>query len=178
MRQVTIYTDGSAKSTGGAGGFGAVLIYGSKEKELSGGYRWTNHNRMELMGAIEALKALKEPCAVNLWGDSEYVINNMAEARAERWSRYGWKTKSGVVPNADLWAILLQAAARHEIAWGWIKGHKTYLDTLPEDERRHYLYNHRCDKLAGAAALNVKETGMFTIDLPYEQLKGYKPPMD
>ena len=176
MTEVFIYTDGSARSTGGPGGWAALLIAADgRRKEISGSVRYTNHNRMEVYAAVQALRSLNRPCRVNLWGDSEYLIKNMAEGRVERWSKFGWVSKSGATPNADIWQLLLIEAHSHEVSFAWLKGHKSIKTIADEEERQHYLNNHRCDELAGQAAQKANE-GMFTfIDDPYEQLMRYKP---
>ena len=137
MKKVTIYTDGACSGNPGPGGWGAVLKYGAHEKELSGGAAETTNNRMELTAVIEALKLLKEPCAVELYSDSKYVI----DALEKRWV-YGWKEKGWIKSdrkpalNVDLWEILLPLIAKHEVRCHWVKGHA-------ENE-----YNNRCDALA------------------------------
>ena len=146
MKQVTIYTDGACSGNPGPGGWGAVLKYGAHEKELSGGAAETTNNRMELTAVIEALKLLKEPCAVELYSDSQYVI----DALAKRWV-YGWKEKGWIKSdrkpalNVDLWEILLPLIAKHEVRCHWVKGHA-------ENE-----YNNRCDAMAVAESQTYKQ---------------------
>ena len=146
MKKVTIYTDGACSGNPGPGGWGAVLKYGAHEKELSGGAAETTNNRMELTAVIEALKLLKEPCAVELYSDSKYVI----DALEKRWV-YGWKEKGWIKAdrkpalNVDLWEILLPLIAKHEVRCHWVKGHA-------ENE-----YNNRCDAMAVAESQTYKQ---------------------
>ena len=146
MKKVTIYTDGAYSGNPGPGGWGAVLKYGAHEKELSGGAAETTNNRMELTAVIEALKLLKEPCAVELYSDSKYVI----DALEKRWV-YGWKEKGWIKSdrkpalNVDLWEILLPLIAKHEVRCHWVKGHA-------ENE-----YNNRCDAMAVAESQKYKQ---------------------
>ncbi len=137
MKEVKIYTDGACRGNPGKGGWGAVLVYGKHEKELSGGERETTNNRMELTAAIEALSVLREPCRVTLTSDSQYLINGMTKGWAASWRKNGWK-KSDKSPalNSDLWQKLLNLAEIHEIEFVWIKGHAGH------------KYNERCDALA------------------------------
>ena len=137
MKQVSIYTDGACSGNPGPGGWGAILIYNSREKELSGGERQTTNNRMELLGVISALQALKEPCEVDLWSDSKYVIDALEKGWAESWKRRGWiKPDKTPAKNPDLWETLLQLTAQHVIRYHWVKGHA------------ENPYNNRCDALA------------------------------
>lgn len=137
LKKVEIYTDGSCKYNPGPGGWGAVLVYKGKEKEISGGEENTTNNRMELTAAIEALSALKEPCEVFLCSDSKYLIDGLEKGWAEGWKSRGWK-KADKSPalNADLWEKLLEVTARHTINYQWIKGHAGH------------PYNERCDTMA------------------------------
>jgi ribonuclease HI len=123
MKQVTIYTDGACSGNPGPGGWGAVLLYGDKEKELSGGEAATTNNRMELMAAIAALETLKEPCQVTLLTDSNYVKNGISQW-IHGWKKNGWKTADRKpVKNAELWQRLEAATHLHKIDWQWVKGH-------------------------------------------------------
>jgi len=123
MTTVDIWTDGACSGNPGPGGWGAVLKYGDVEKELCGGEKPTTNNRMELMGAIEALNALKGPTRVRLHTDSQYVKNGIT-TWIHNWKKRGWKTADGKpVANADLWQRLEDAAARHQIEWKWVRGH-------------------------------------------------------
>ncbi|HEX2815776.1 MAG TPA: ribonuclease HI [Phenylobacterium sp.] len=121
--QVVIHTDGACSGNPGPGGWGAVLHYGAKEKELWGGELQTTNNRMELMAAIQALEALKKPCKVELHTDSTYVMKGISEW-IHAWKRRGWLTADRKpVKNDDLWKRLDQARLRHEVDWRWVKGH-------------------------------------------------------
>ena len=122
-KRVEIWTDGACSGNPGPGGWGAILDYGGKRKELHGGESPTTNNRMELMGAIMALEALTRPCAVDLHTDSTYVRNGVT-SWIHNWKRRGWKTADNKpVKNVDLWMRLEAAAARHEVHWKWVKGH-------------------------------------------------------
>ena len=141
-RQVTIYTDGACVGNPGPGGYGTVLIFDDNRRELSGGFRLTTNNRMELLAAIEGLEALKEPCQVTLYSDSQYVVNGMSKGWAEKWRKNGWRrNKKERAINPDMWGRLLDLCARHEVEFRWVRGHAG----IPENER--------CDRLAVAASL-------------------------
>ena len=137
MKQVTIYTDGACSGNPGPGGWGAILSWNGLEKELSGGARETTNNRMELTGVISALSALREPCQVELYTDSQYVVNAMEKGWAVSWRARGWK-RANKEPalNPDLWAELLTLCERHKVRFHWVKGHA-------DNEK-----NNRCDQLA------------------------------
>ena len=138
---VTIYTDGACSGNPGPGGYGAILMYGAHKKELSGGNPNTTNNRMELMGVITALKALNRPCQVDLYTDSQYVVNAIEKGWAKKWQANGWmRNKKEPALNADLWEELLRLCELHQVEIVWIKGHAGH----PENER--------CDRLAVAAA--------------------------
>ena len=139
MKQVTIYTDGACSGNPGPGGWGAILMYGAHKRELSGGEADTTNNRMELTAVIRALSLLKEPCIVELWSDSKYVIDGLSKGWAKGWKAKGW-VKSDKKPalNPDLWEQLLQELGRHQVALHWVKGHASN----PK--------NNRCDQLAVA----------------------------
>ncbi|ABZ85337.1 ribonuclease h [Heliomicrobium modesticaldum Ice1] len=140
-KEVTIYTDGACLGNPGPGGYGAVLIYGEHRKELSEGFRDTTNNRMEMLAAIKALEALKEPCQVVLYSDSRYLVDAVTQGWARRWKANGWmRNKKDPALNVDLWERLLQLLERHQVEFRWVKGHAGN----PENER--------CDKLATAAA--------------------------
>jgi ribonuclease HI len=148
MKEITIHTDGGCSGNPGIGGWAAVLRYGEKLKEVSGGEIATTNNRMELRAAIEALQALKEACAVTLFTDSEYLRNGIT-AWIYNWRRSGWRTKEKKpVKNADLWQQLDAETRRHKIDWKWLKGHAGHAD------------NERCDELAGEqmSAIRKKHT--------------------
>ena len=139
MKTVTIYTDGACSGNPGPGGWGAILRYMVREKVMSGGEKETTNNRMELSGVIAALSALKEPCIVELYSDSKYVIDALSKGWAESWRKKGWiKSDKKPALNPDLWEKLLKEAAKHELHCHWVKGHA-------ENE-----YNNRCDALAVA----------------------------
>jgi len=141
MKHVEIFTDGACKGNPGKGGWGAVMRMGHHEKELSGGERDTTNNRMELMAAIQALNALKEPCRVTLHSDSKYVLDGITKW-VFGWQKNGWKTADRKpVKNGDLWIALVDAVKPHRVEWVWVKGH----DGHPENER--------ADKLASDAAI-------------------------
>ena len=144
MKTVTLYTDGACSGNPGPGGWAAILKYKDVERELSGGEAETTNNRMELLGVINGLQALKEPCIVELWSDSKYVVDALSKGWAQSWRSRGWK-KADKKPalNVDLWEILLPLTETHELHYHWVKGHA-------ENE-----YNNRCDALA------VKEREKF-----------------
>ncbi len=119
MKSVTIYTDGACEPNPGTGGWGALMIYGGKRKGLHGGERNSTNNRMEMTAAIKALEALREPCNVTLFSDSEILINGMTRSRQRRAKR----AAKGKLPNVDLWALLDVAEARHQVTWQWVRGH-------------------------------------------------------
>ncbi|WP_395616162.1 ribonuclease HI [Sphingorhabdus sp.] len=140
MKQLEIFTDGACKGNPGPGGWGAVIRYGKHEKEISGGDPDTTNNRMELAAAIQALKILIEPCHIKLHTDSKYVLDGITKW-IHGWQRNGWKNASKQpVRNADLWRDLIDATARHQVEWIWVKGHNGH----PENER--------ADRLASDAA--------------------------
>ena len=145
MKTVTIYTDGACSGNPGPGGWGAILIYGTHKRELSGGEADTTNNRMELTAVIQALSLLKEPCIVELWSDSKYVIDGLEKGWARGWQKRGWN-KSDKKPalNPDLWGRLLELESLHTLRYHWVKGHA-------ENE-----YNNRCDELAVAESQKYK----------------------
>lgn len=146
MKSVEIFTDGACKGNPGPGGWGAILRMGEHEKELSGGERETTNNRMELTAAIEALRALKQPCEVALHTDSKYVIDGIT-GWVFGWQRNGWKNAAKKpVANADLWQDLLAAVRPHKITWIWVKGHAGH----PENERADRLASAAADAMRGA----------------------------
>lgn len=144
---VTIYTDGSARGNPGPGGYGTVLLYTDNKgnchrRELSGGYKKTTNNRMELLAAIAGLEALIRPCRVELYSDSQYLVKAFNEHWIDGWMKKNWKrNKKEDVKNVDLWKRLLKAMEPHEVSFHWVKGHAGH----PENER--------CDHLAVEAAL-------------------------
>ena len=137
MKTVTLYTDGACSGNPGPGGWGAILEFMGHEKELSGGEASTTNNRMELTAVIRGLEALKEPCIVELYSDSKYVIDGLQKGWAEGWRKRGW-VKSDKKPalNPDLWGRLLDLTEKHQLRYHWVKGHA-------ENEK-----NNRCDELA------------------------------
>ena len=135
LPDVEIFTDGACKGNPGPGGWGAILRSNGKERELSGGESASTNNRMELVAAIEALKALKRPCHVQLYTDSVYVRDGITKW-IHGWRRNGWKTADKKpVKNAELWEALLDASEPHRIDWHWVKGHAGH----PENERADAL---------------------------------------
>lgn len=137
MKKVTIYTDGACSGNPGPGGWAAILIYGSVEKQLCGGERSTTNNRMELMAAISGLEALKEPCTVTLYSDSKYLVDAVNLGWVYKWRTNGWmRTKKDPAKNPELWQRLLAAMEGHETEFLWVKGHA-------DNE-----YNKKCDELA------------------------------
>ncbi len=141
MKSVCIYTDGACRGNPGNGGFGVVLSYNGKEKEISAGYRCTTNNRMELLAAITGLEALKEPCNVMLYSDSKYLVDAIKLGWVQSWRSRGWK-KADKSPalNIDLWQRLLPLLEKHSVEFVWVKGHNGH------------EYNERCDVLATSAA--------------------------
>ena len=145
---VHIYSDGACKGNPGPGGYGTILVYKGAEKELSGGEARTTNNRMELLGAIEGLRALKRPSQVELISDSKYLVDGMTKGWAKSWQAKGW-VKSDKKPalNPDLWEELLRLTAVHRVKFHWIKGHAGH------------PYNERCDRLAVAQAERFLKKG-------------------
>lgn len=138
MKNITIYTDGACSGNPGPGGWGAILMYGEHTKELSGGEVQTTNNRMELQGVISALTLLKEPCEVDLYSDSKYVIDALEKGWAKSWKKNGWQRKTGPALNPDLWDQLLTLCEKHTMRLHWVKGHA------------QNPHNNRCDELAVA----------------------------
>ncbi len=141
MKKVNIYTDGACKGNPGAGGWSAILEYEGREKELCGGEKSTTNNRMELTAAIEGLKALKSPCVVDLYSDSQYLVNAINKGWLASWKLKGWKKadKSKVL-NDDLWKELDELLSTHDVTFIWVRGHDGH------------AYNERCDTLASNKA--------------------------
>jgi ribonuclease HI len=147
LAQVTVYTDGACSGNPGPGGWGAILIHAKSRKELKGGESLTTNNRMELMGAISALEALKSACAVDLHTDSRYVMDGITKW-LHGWKKNGWKTADKKpVKNSDLWERLDRANARHQVRWHWVRGHSGH----PENER--------ADELARQGIAELKAAG-------------------
>lgn len=152
MKTVTIYTDGACSGNPGPGGFGIVIIYNDVRRELSGGFKLTTNNRMEIIAVIEALKFLKQPCNVNLYSDSKYVIDAIKKGWVDKWEKNNWyRTKSQKASNIDLWQELLKLLAIHNVNFIWVKGHN--------DNKE----NERCDYLAR----QFIKTGDLKIDKNY-----------
>ncbi len=142
---VEIYTDGACRGNPGVGGWGALLRYDGIEKRLYGSAKDTTNNRMELMGSIAALQALKKPCSVVLWTDSQYVKKGISEWLTG-WKAKGWRTSANQpVKNQDLWQLLDEQAARHQVDWRWIKGHAGHYGNEVADQ----LANQAIDELLG-----------------------------
>ena len=137
MKKVDIYTDGACRNNPGRGGWGAILVYAGREKELSGGEPITTNNRMELSAVIAALSALKESCEVTLTTDSQYVVNAIEKGWLDSWRKNGWrKSDKSPVQNVDLWEKLIGLLDRHKVTFVWVRGHNGH------------PYNERCDVLA------------------------------
>lgn len=145
MKKVEIFTDGACSGNPGPGGFGVILKFNGHEKELSGGEKETTNNRMELMAVITGLSALKEPCEVDLYTDSKYIIDSVTKGWAAKWKANNWvKGDKKPALNSDLWERLLGLLEIHKVSFWWVKGHAGH----PENER--------CDKLAVAASQSMK----------------------
>lgn len=153
-KEVVIYTDGGSLGNPGPGGWGVVLKSGEYRKELSGGFRYTTNNRMEITAAIEGLKALKEPCKVTLYSDSQYLVNAMMQGWALKWQMNGWmRNKKDRALNPDLWEVLLDLSYTHEVTFVWVKGHAGIAE------------NEYCDILSKTAA----KTPNQPADIVYEK---------
>ena len=141
MKKVTLYTDGACSGNPGPGGYGVVLLCDKHRWELSGGYRRTTNNRMELMAVIKGLEALKENCSVTLYSDSKYVLDALSKGWARRWRANGWRLRKRGKPavSPDLWGRLLDLCDGHEMTYNWVKGHAGNVE------------NERCDRLSNAA---------------------------
>ena len=144
MKEITIYTDGACSGNPGPGGWGAVLIFGNNQKEISGGAKDTTNNIMEMTAVIEALKLLKEPCVVSLYSDSAYVVNAFNEHWIEGWIAKGWvNSKKEPVKNKELWLEMIELINKHKVTFIKVKGHSTN------------ELNNRCDFLATSAAKKI-----------------------
>ena len=140
MKKVQIYTDGACSGNPGKGGYGAVLLYNGARKELSGSYLLTTNNRMEIMGVIRALEALKEPCEAEIFTDSKYVVDAIEKGWVKKWRSNRWmRNKSDPAVNVDLWEALLALLSEHNAWFTWVKGHADNVE------------NERCDLLAREA---------------------------
>lgn len=134
MKQVSIWTDGACSGNPGPGGWGALIRFGEHERELYDGEKLTTNNRMELLAAISALNALKQPCKVDLYTDSQYVKGGIT-GWIHGWKKNGWKTSAKKpVKNAELWQALDEAVARHSVTWHWVKGHAGHAENERADE--------------------------------------------
>ena len=161
---IVIYSDGCCLSNpGGAGGYGVVLMYKEHRKELSCGYQSTTNNRMELLGVIAGLEALKKPCDVVVYSDSRYVVDSISKGWVFKWKANGWiKSDKNKALNIDLWERFLESNKKHNIIMKWVKGHSTNKE------------NNRCDALAGKAARSKKllidygYVGNYQNDMAYE----------
>lgn len=154
QKQVTIYTDGACLGNPGPGGYGVVLLYNGHRKELSGGFRLTTNNRMEILAAVVGLEALTAVCSVVLYSDSQYLVNAIRQGWAVRWRANDWRrNKTEMALNPDLWERLLRLTEKHQVEFRWVKGHAGN----PENER--------CDRLAMAAA----QGGSLAPDEAYER---------
>lgn len=141
LPRIIIYTDGACLGNPGPGGYGTIIIQGSKSHELSRGYRLTTNNRMELLAAIAGLEALPQPSQVTLFSDSQYMVNNYNEGHVVRWQANGWKRdRKTPAKNKDLWQRLLELMKTHQVTLKWVAGHAGQRE------------NERCDRLAVAAA--------------------------
>lgn len=152
VKHVVIYTDGACTGNPGPGGYGVVLLHGEQRKELSGGFRLTTNNRMEILACIVGLRALKEPSAVALYSDSQYVINSITRGWARRWKKNDWKRGDEDARNPDLWQQMLDLCDKHKVRFHWVRGHSGNEE------------NERCDQLAREAALGFD----MAIDSFYE----------
>ncbi len=145
MKEIILYTDGACSGNPGKGGWGAILFYNGIKKEISGGEENTTNNRMELTAVIKGLEALKEPCKVDIYSDSAYVVNAFLQNWVGSWQNNGWKSSKGKVLNIDLWQRLLQLVSIHSVSWHKVKGHA-------DNE-----YNNRCDSLARSEITKITE---------------------
>lgn len=153
---VQIYTDGACSGNPGPGGYGAILKYGKHTREISGGYRMTTNNRMELMGIIKSLEALKRPCTVQLFSDSRYIVDAMNQGWVASWIKNNWRKSDGSpAKNIDLWKRLIELSRPHRITWNWVKGHSDN------------ALNSRCDELAVQASKGKD----LAVDIVFEDMR-------
>ena len=151
---IEIYTDGACSGNPGPGGYGAILRYGGHEKEISGGYRLTTNNRMELTAVIKSLQEIKKTCSITVYSDSKYIIDAINLGWVNKWAASRWiKSDKSPVKNVDLWKALMELVNRHTITWVWVKGHS-------DNE-----LNSRCDRLAVEAI----KSGNLEADELYER---------
>jgi ribonuclease HI len=159
LPEVIIYTDGGAIGNPGPGGYGVVLLHKNHRKELSGGFRRTTNNRMEILAAIKGLEALKAPCRVTLYTDSQYLANAIEKGWARRWQSNGWlRNRQERAVNPDLWERLLTLVDKHDVRFRWVRGHAGNTE------------NERADELVRSAA----RAENLAIDLNYERNPGEK----
>ncbi|HWP48473.1 MAG TPA: ribonuclease HI [Candidatus Limnocylindrales bacterium] len=159
LKKVIMYTDGGCLKNPGPGGYGVVLLNGDHRKELSGGFRRTTNNRMEIMAAIAGLQALKTQCEVTLYTDSQYLVNAMTKGWVKRWQANGWmRNREEKALNSDLWEQLLRLCQQHKVEFVWIRGHAGNSE------------NERCDQLAKQAARQKD----LPADLVYESQEGQR----
>ncbi|MGH9833002.1 MAG: ribonuclease HI [Blastocatellia bacterium] len=156
LERVVIYTDGSCLQNPGRGGYGAVMLYDGQRKELSGGFRLTTNNRMEILACIVALQSLNTRRAVTLYSDSQYVVNSIEKGWAKGWRKNRWMRKDVEVPNADLWRRLLDLCEEHDVSFKWVRGHAGNKE------------NERCDYLARQGAMSDQPV----VDTVYERKQG------
>lgn len=155
MKNIEIYTDGACKGNPGPGGYGAVLMYKGARREISGAYALTTNNRMEVLAAIKALQLLKEPCGVNLYSDSRYLVDAIEKGWVKKWCTNNWmRNKKERAVNVDLWVQLLELLQMHRVKFIWVKGHADNAE------------NERCDQLATQSI----EAGNFQKDTVYESI--------
>lgn len=153
MKEVVLYTDGACSGNPGMGGWAAILSYNGKEKILSGGEAETTNNRMELLGIISGLKALKEKCLVKVYSDSQYVVGAFTDGWISSWQSKGWKTASGQpVKNRELWEELLSLTEKHKVEFNKVKGHS-------DNEN-----NNRCDRIARDEIKKIRQTSVGSVD--------------
>ena len=153
LKEIIIYTDGACSGNPGPGGYGCVLRHNKNRRELSGGFRKTTNNRMEIIAAVKGLESLKYPCRIKLYSDSKYLVNAIEKGWAKRWKANNWmRTKSEEAKNPDLWEKMLNLCEVHQIKFIWVKGHASNEE------------NNRCDELAVEATTGSE----LPIDAGYE----------
>ena len=142
MKKVILYSDGACSGNPGKGGWGSILEFNGTRKEFSGGYKNSTNNRMELMGIIEPIRLLKEPCEIEIYTDSKYVVNSINKKWIHGWVKRGWKRSDNeAVKNTDLWKLMLDLLEVHQLKFHWVRGHNEHEE------------NERCDELAIAARM-------------------------
>ena len=145
LKKVNIYTDGACSGNPGIGGWAAILRYNGNEKRISGFVKNTTNNRMELLALINSLGLLKECCDITVFSDSKYVVDSICRGWAESWKKSGWIRKKKLVPNSDLWQVLLKLISNHKVSLNWVRGHSGHSE------------NEECDKMAVAEIQNYKD---------------------